>query len=269
MSIDATYWCDTCQREIPGTQAEEIRSGNGFVAVCSTCHRTLRATAADRTERPFVRVLASAFGYAFRPAILGSMAATVILAALLALVPVAGGVFAAVVQVSYLFGVLRASSAGEEELTVALEDVSDFAGFLAPLGRYLITLFLAALPAVLLAFGTRNPVLTGLGALLGVVYLPAGLIVAAHGSGCLGPLNPAPAVQIIRAIPVPYTLTVGFVVVTGGLGVGLDLLGDAAAKALARVPLLPGFLQAMLTLLPAVIVARMLGLLVYEHGDEI
>jgi hypothetical protein len=269
MTATAAYWCEHCQREIPAGQAEEVRAGTGFISVCPGCHRALGAQAAAPAERSFARVLAGAFAYAARPATLAWIAGMVLLAGFVSFVPLVGGLLSLIVLISYLFGVLRVSSQGEDDLMVAPDDIGDLTTWFAPLVRYLLTFLMALSPGLLAAYLTESPLLGGAGALLGLLYLPAGMIVAAHSSGCVGPLNPVPAAVIIGRIPGPYALTLAFLALAAGLGYGLRFLGGLAAGALEGVPFIPGYLTSVLGLLPAVVMARMLGLLVYEHGHEI
>lgn len=265
----ASYWCEPCQRELLATQVEEIRSGTGFMAICPTCRRPLRAATGDLAERPFAQVLAGAFLFVARPASLAWIAGMALVATFVTYVPFFGGILSAIVQISYLFGVLRASSAGEDDFVVAPDDITDTWSWLAPLMRYSITVAIAVLPALVAGFLTGNPVAVGVGVLVGAVYLPAGMIVAAHGSGCLGPINPVPAAQIVGRIPGPYAMTLGFLAIAAVLGYGLINTGAHVAAALKGVPVLPGVVQLVAGLIPAVVMARMLGLLVYEHGHRI
>ena len=272
------YWCDTCNRQLLETQVEEVRSGTGFLPVCPTCHRAVHpdggrdAGAAPpdlgRVVASFPTTLLGAFAYPFRPWSLGLTAALVLLTSFVAFVPIVGFLLVAILQITYLFNIVRTTAAGEDDMTVALDSGNDMLDWLAPLVRYTLALVVAFTPAFLVFGLTRStPLAVGVG-VLGALYLPAALITAAHGSGCLGPINPIPAAQIIARIPGPYLLTVAFLGVAGALAFGLRIASDKLV-AVVPIPFIPALLAGVVQLLAPVAMARLLGLLVREHGEEL
>lgn len=276
MALDetATYWCDGCNRYVPVTWVEELRVGSETRAVCPTCKLALvvqgrptrAATLDDGAGRLYPVLLAHAFIFPFRGMTLLIIAATALVAYIAALVPLLGWLLSLAVQAAFLFQIVRTTAAGQDDFTMDAETVLDW---VSPLGRYFGAFLVAGVPALAAWIGTQNVALTLAGGALGLVYLPAAFIAASYPSGCLGPLNPLPAIVLIAKIPVAYGITLAFVAVTVGLGVGVGYAAKAISTALAPVPVLPTLLALVLRMLPPAIAARMLGLLVREHGDEL
>jgi hypothetical protein len=92
------------------------------------------------------------------------------------------------------------------------------------------------------------------------------LIVSAHREGCLGPLNPVPAVRIIARIPGPYLLTLGFLLVALVLGFAVVYL---TALLVGGIPIVGALALRVFGLYAPVVMARQLGVLVYEHREEL
>jgi hypothetical protein len=283
LDLAATYWCDGCNRSLPGAEAETMRAGSGTLAICPTCKRALvveSRPAGVATGRPaplatadgsarggsYPEVLGRAFLFPFRPMTLAIFAATTVVAYVAGWVPLLGGLIGTAVQVAFLFQIVRTTAVGQDDFTMEAETVLDW---VSPLGRYFGAFLVAAMPALAAWLATRNVALAAAGGVAGMVYLPAAFIAASYPSGCLGPLNPLPAIGLIAKIPGAYAVTLAFVAVAVGLGVGLGYVAAALARALAVVPALPSLISMLLHLLPAAIAARMLGLLVREHGDEL
>jgi hypothetical protein len=99
---------------------------------------------------------------------------------------------------------------------------------------------------------------------IGVLYLPAALIVAAHDERWLAPLNPAPAVALITRIPGSY-----FVACAMLLGLFAFSGGAVAAARTLGMPFVGSAIEWVLGSLPLVAAARMLGILVYEKREEL
>jgi hypothetical protein len=267
----ATYWCDGCKRYLP--HASELDDGTGAPVPCPICRRPLtveRRAAAfakpDDVGGAYPVVLGRAFLFPFRGMTLAIIGGTAVVAYIAALIPLFGWLLALAVQAAFLFQIVRTTAVGQDDFTMEAETVLDW---VSPLGRYFGTFLVAGAPALAAWIGTQSVPLTVAGGALGLVYLPAGFIAASYPSGCLGPLNPLPAIVLIARIPGAYAITLAFLAVTVGLGVGAGYAAKAISTALAPVPVLPMLLALVLRMLPPAIAARMLGLLVREHGDEL
>jgi pilus assembly protein TadC len=77
------------------------------------------------------------------------------------------------------------------------------------------------------------------------------------------------AVAFITRVPRPYAVTLGFVAVAAALSALVSYLMLAMEAALSAVPILPGMVSGAASMLGPMIMARMLGLLVREHAEEI
>jgi hypothetical protein len=272
----ARFWCEECKRSLGGSEVEEILAGTTTFTMCPACKRAVVAEAGPAPDvvgtrvEPLPRVLAGAFLYPFRPQTLLLLGGVLLLSILVGLVPFLGGLLARAVQAAFLFQIVRSTADGQDDWVFGADDSGDIADWISPLGRYLGAFVTAGAPALAAWIGTQSPALTLAAGALGLVYLPAAFIAASYKSGgCLGPLNPLPALGVILRIPGPYAITLGFLALVVGADVGLFV----ALAALARAPG-GGAIAAMLLSLAAGIIsstvmARMLGLLVREHGDEL
>ncbi|MFT3767098.1 MAG: hypothetical protein QM820_16500 [Minicystis sp.] len=163
---------------------------------------------------------------------------------------------------------MRATSEGHEEWNEAPVQGRTLTEWLAPLLKYAGVVLVAAAPAIVVLLATDLPPLAVLVAIPGLIYLPAGLIAASFPGGCLGPLNPLPALALIARIPAHYALTLGFLAVALVLGSGFAFVGQYLIMR-DPVPFLAGIVGTFLRLLGPVAMARMLGLLVREHAEEL
>tara|TARA_B100001750_G_scaffold148313_1_gene118647 strand:- start:1238 stop:1957 length:720 start_codon:yes stop_codon:yes gene_type:complete len=113
------------------------------------------------------------------------------------------------------------------------------------------------------------PAWAGALGLVWLLYLPASLLLAAGGTGCLGGLNFVGGVQLIARAPASYGLLL------------LCLVVPVAGMALLSAVMVPfmvaggitGFVAEgvlnVLLLFPAVAAARMLGLFLYHNAEEL
>jgi hypothetical protein len=196
-----------------------------------------------------------------------------IAAAIAGLVPFVGWLIVLCIEVGFLFAVLRTAAAGGEDIEASAEELNSIFDWLGPLVRYLLAVLTAFFPAVIAWFalggGPESELVAGGLAIAGVLYLPAAIIVAAHGVGCLGAVNPVPAVALIGRIPKPYAITVAMLAAALVAGVGMHLAVPKIVKALSILPILPGLIGKSLLLYAPMVSMRMLGLLVHEHGEEL
>ncbi|APR85251.1 Hypothetical protein A7982_10600 [Minicystis rosea] len=276
----AQFWCDACQLLVTGDRIEAVRAGSGSLATCATCKRALipQNEAAKPTfgrltrERApegmsFPRILAGALLYPFRTDSLIIVGGIAFFVWFVGLAAGLGDLLGLAVQLGLLFQLVRATAEGHEEWNVIPEG-SRFSEWMAPLIKYSLVMFIAALPAIIVGFATHLAPLAALAGLFGLVYLPAGFIAASFPGGWLGPLNPLPAISLIARIPVQYAVTLGFLVLALVIGGTLAFLGQALVATVA-MPMIPGVIAAFLRFLGPVVMARMLGLLVREHADEL
>lgn len=261
-------FCDHCGVYREPHETRWAGPSHAAVAVCTSCGGALRKEE-QRVTVPIAKALFKAFGYPLSPVIAVSTVLAALASAFISFVPLIGGLLSATIVVAYLFLILRASAEGRDDLASDAEVAGRLLLWLEPLVRYLLTWLVAFSGAGLALFAlgwpAGAPVVLALTA-LGAFYLPAGLIVSAHREGCLGALNPVPAVRIIARIPGPYFLTLGFLLVALVLGACVVYL---TALLLGGVPILGGLALRVFGLYAPVVMARQLGVLVHEHREEL
>jgi hypothetical protein len=247
-----------------------INAGKGTVASCAVCGGALHGEK-QRVAPDLAPEMARAYGYPFTPAAAIAIVATFVLCTFVSFVPLVGGALSVSIMVAFFFLVLRATAEGQEGLASDFELDQNIWLWFSPLARYLLTLLVAFAPAALgyVAFGPPLGAIVAIGgAVLGVVYLPAGMIVAAHAEGCFGPLNPTPAIRIIGRIPGPYFLTLGFMIVSALVGAALGYVAKLLGGAIAA-PLVPALIARALGFYAPTVMARQLGILMREHSESL
>lgn len=223
-------------------------------------------------SRPYALELLAAFAYPIQRTAPAVFVGVALVSQLLSYVPLVGGLMSGAVVLGYLFAVLRASANGDDELPMG-GDFTDWDDFAGPIVRYVGAIVVCFVPAVVLAFvapwdeAWALPAVVA-AALAGLAYMPAAIIIAAHGSGCLSVLNPVGGVQLIGRLPLAYTLTTLAVGLTVALDVGVVTLLRTVA-AVIPVPFLPGFAVRVVGLYFPIVAFRMLGGLISHHEDEL
>ena len=227
---------------------------------------------ASRVVRPFHLELARAFAYPLGPAKLLVAGLVVLASGFVGFVPVVGWFLSGGIVLGYLAAVVRLTAAGKDDLDVAPEDIGGVVRWVRPLVLYTVTALVAFGPALASAYALGMPqgewVVYPL-QIAGAVYLPAALVVSAHAVRLTAPFNPLPALALIVRIPAAYAVLLLFLAAAFATMLGLQRLTDVLGDALSAIPILPGFLAAVLQLLPQIVAARMLGLLVREHDEEL
>ncbi len=261
VSVVVTRRCVPCERVIADGEARRVRAGETEMLACPACGSALVGER-SRVVEPIHAQLLGAFRYPFQPTTFAVVAGFGVVTGLLSL---AGGIpaaFAFGLRCLYLFAVLRATAMGrdEPEIDPARVGGDGFDWSTRPTLRMLVTLAVAFLPALLAHFAVGNAVLTGALVVVGLAYAPAALIVTAHDDRVDAAVNPVPALRIIVAIPKTYAITCAFLV-----GLGLT-----SAMAISFTTGFAGTLvSSIVAFVPAVIGARMLGLLVAFHDEEL
>lgn len=260
-----TLRCPTCEALREGAQVKPIRAGSAEMKTCAKCGALLVAER-SRVVQPIAKVLARAALYPFRPLTLAISTGVLVVAFGASFLPF-GALIAGGVRFGWLFSVLRAASKGAEDPAIDPTEIAPSVFlWIGPFVRSSFALAVAFGPA-LIAYGVLGDagVIPAVAlALLGSVYLPAALILAAHNTGWLAPLNPLPALKLIAKIPGSYATACALLFVLA-MASGASV---AAARAL-DVPILSGMASAVLGFLPLVGAARMLGVLVHECREEL
>ena len=262
MDSGGLYWCGACHRGLTQSETRTIGAGSGTTNACGACGG-LVTQEQSRVVRPLAGELARSVALAFRPITLAITLAVLVLSGFTSFVPIAGGLLATGLRFGYLFAVLRSASAGQETVSLAGEDAGSIVAWFMPAVRMIFVVAIAYGPAVALGLSFHAPVLGVLFALLGTIYLPAAVIVAAHADGMGDVLNPVTAFYLIARIPGPYAIACGMVVVLLAVSVGLFV----AVLQLLGTSVLGLFFAPFFALQSLVCVARLLGTLVHENRE--
>lgn len=264
-------FCPRCAVERPRAACRASQLGTEPVLLCPVCGIVTRAVT-TRVREPLLTVFLTAARYPFQKDGWIALLALSFGAWVAAFLPLVGALLAGGLQLTYLFSIVRSTAKGDDDLPGAV-DFTEWSDLLRPMVRSLLASLVAFLPVILsLAFlreSSSLPVALGASALWAAAYLPGALAVASFQDGCLGGANPIPVIEIARRVPKEYALTVG---VLAALAVPAQLIRVLAAMA---VPPVLG-LSAIVTILGGAValivpfmMARVLGLLLRERGDEL
>jgi hypothetical protein len=262
-------YCDRCQAYRDGPQTRNAGPPQAPIPVCAACGGGLRVEQ-QRIAQPLTSALLGAFAFPFKPAVAAAVAGVALVSYFVQLIPLFGNALAATTILTSVFLALRGTAEGRDDLASEMEISESFMLWFSPLIRYLLTLGVAYGPPIaalfILGWPAGAAVVIALAA-LGTFYLPAGMIVAAHQEGCLGPLNPIPGARIIARIPGPYLLTLGFLLLSLLVGAVLGYVAHLVAS--IPVPVVTALCARAINLFAPLVMARQLGLLVREHGEEL
>jgi hypothetical protein len=266
--LAATYRCDSCDTTFAESALRRIEVNRRVALACPVCgHGVERLGSLGREVKPFAPLLLSAFAYPLRhPAALLAFAfASMVASILWPLSVIVRWAFC-----GYFFLIITKTQKGEDTPPEPA-DFTWIGDLIGPFFRFLLTAAFAFLPLTVAVLTAASlPVRYAL-ASLGGVYLPAGLIVAAGSESFARPLNPLPALAIIAKIPLPYATLL--VIISGALGIGwaIQEVCTWLEPLLWMIPLLPSFLASTLGLglYAPFVIARMLGLLVREHAEDL
>jgi hypothetical protein len=178
---------------------------------------------------------------------------------------------------AYIFSIIRATGRGSREVEVPeFRDV--LTDLVVPAVRGAVVVGLVWGPPLVYLkllrtgssdagpFGLGDPaVLLYLG--LGVGYAPMALLAAATGIGVLGMLNPLAVFAAIRRTGSDYGIALGAL----AAGAALAVVGNTLAGFVARVPVpfVSHWAAESVRLYVPFVMARILGLLLYLHGDAL
>lgn len=259
------YRCPACNLFLDGAEIKSIKAGSTEMKACARCGGAL-VTERSRVVQPVAASLARATLYPLRPLTLAISVGVMIASFLASYVPF-GDLVAWGIRFGWLFAVLRAASSGADDPEIDPSEIGPtLVSWTGPFVRYALAAIVACGPALAAALllGDSGYAIAGLLAVVGSLYLPAALIIAAHDESLVAGLNPLPALRLIARIPGPYATACALLAVLGLLAGGTVL----AARALA-IPIASPLIEAVVGFLPLVGAARMLGVLVHECREEL
>lgn len=258
------FRCDDCDKVFSPGALKLVVVGRTELHACPICGHGVRKAVEGRVVVPFVTQLSRAFAFPLRdPA---AVVAVGVAATLAAYVQLFGRWLAMALVVGYGFAIVRKTSVGGDRAPEAV-DFSSLSELFAPLMRYMFVVLGAGVPAVIALIAQAAPAVTITLAVLGVLYVPAGMIVASESDGVL--VNPFAALAIVQRIPGPYVVLLAFLAVVVAVGAGVSIAGDRLQTMLTMIPLFPRLVATTIGLYAPFTAARMLGLLVREHAEEL
>jgi hypothetical protein len=270
--IQIAYRCDTCAEYVDAAMLREVRVREGAadcIRACPKCGMAVREER-SRVVRPFLGLLVGAFRWPLRRDVAFALFALGLMGFVCKLLFTSLGTpVAVIIAIMYLLAIVRTTGLGDERAPHAVDWVNA-TDLLRPAFRFYLAWSLAFIPVGLAQIGGGSLVMMSLGALLGMLYLPAGLILAAHSDGWLAPLNLLKATRLALRMPRNYLLTSVFVVVLTWIALAIFTLLELLYE---RTPMPMGIAVGIVfyvgwLVVPAII-ARMLGILVREHVPEI
>jgi hypothetical protein len=251
------------------------------LTVCLTCGELPEAITLHRAqEKPYVLRLLSAPLWPLQPQGLMLMFAIGVVRALLSYSPL-GVLVSSCVLAAACFAMLRASARGNNDFE--LFDSTDlFNDLLAPGFKGLLAFLIVFAPAGLYAavrlhgFSGEagdavmrvalDPVLW-LALLAGIAWAPMAVMFAASGGGVLSMLNPIEVVRAASRLGPSYIVAIGVLcalTIPWLLAMGVGTLISAIP-----IPFIPRIIDYTLACYVPFIAVRVLGLLLYTHGDEV
>lgn len=212
---------------------------------------------ASPTVSAFARSFGRAFAHPFRAEPLLWMTVVAVVGGLLSYAPPRwGGGFGYVIAAGFLFGVIRHTAAGFDDVDVGPAELRDPEQWGVPLFRVATVTALALGPGVILVHYAQSDGLVALAFAIGGALLPAMVILVAHGS--LGDaLHPKNLVSLIGSMGFRYVGgVVGLAIV---VCIAVVFLG--VARELYTVRWVGHVLAWFVGLYPAFVGARWLGML--------
>lgn len=302
----AGWSCDSCQASLCPDCVAVRRAMSTEYHACGLCNGRALPLLVHRASTPLAQRLRGLWRYPFTPTGLMVLGATSALLALLRvtaqetflLLKFLPTVFGLGFFWALFFSIIRGTARGEQEMETP--DYSElFADCVAPALRGFVGTSLVWLPGLLYLlhvkqWDVRKPLddllmtpafyVTGglpqldfsqvvgdpvlwLIILAGCTYVPMVLLLSAAGYSAVRMLNPLVVIGAARRLGRDYTLTLG---VLAGLAVaGVLMHGVAAGVRWVGVPVLSTLVSEFLTTLVPVLMARVLGLLLFTRGDSL
>lgn len=271
----ATYSCVKCRKSFCPECIHEVRFAGRTNKFCPVCGGILTPYVGETMRLPravadgFFAALPGAFAYPFRKdglILLTGGAAFFALLDWLAAHTFIFGIVLGLVSTAYLFAcmqrIVQSSAQGEDQMP-EWPDLTDFwQDIVTPFCQYLGTLALCFTPA-LGALVLGQPLVAGVLASLGAVYLPMGLLTVAMADSIAG-INPVNVVLSILKVPLEYLVTLIVMAVVLVVGYFVEAVLSAVP-----IPIVIPLLISFASLFFITVLMRLLGLLYYTNRDRL
>lgn len=265
-AFTAAFGCLHCGAHLCPRCAASRKAGYTDYLECGLCGGPAETLLVPRSVEPYARRILSAPRYPLnRSGLLAIGAAGLVLWLLKLFISLIGWFVGFVLLWSYVFSVIRQTAVGKDE--VEPPDVVSGFELVSSFLRALAVMAVVFGPAGLFAMYASGPAfVSGLLVALGAVLAPMSLIVAASGAPLLQALSPIHLVAYIRRIRGDYAIAfAASVVLVGAIGIIAFLTGW-----LSRLPIpLTSLLAECISVYPALVAGRVLGLLLFVHGGAL
>lgn len=276
----AGWFCPACNANLcPGCAVLESVAATDLIS-CGQCGAVVEELKVHRSRSPFIRRLLGAWLYPVKPsgllALLAVGAVVALARGVFHIVPLLPGLAVLVVWLGCfwgsLFWIVRGTAMGAEHFT-APDFTSVMHDLVDPAIRGLVATALLWVPALLFVFVFSVAESDSPGSLflliliVTLLYAPLALLFAATGESKLSLLNPFKVIGVGMSLGRPYLMVTAFLVPLALLYVVLMAVGMWVSS--WPVPLVAPVVGEAISLYVPFVVARMLGLLLYVHGDRV
>ncbi|WP_395805725.1 hypothetical protein [Archangium minus] len=275
----AGWFCPACNANLCPSCAVLESVASTDLSSCGQCGAAVEELKVHRSRTPFLRRLLETWMYPLKPsgllALLGVGAVVALARGVFHITPSLPKLAVLVVWLGCfwgsLFWIVRSTAMGAEHFT-APDFTSVMHDLVDPAIRGLLATALLWVPAILFIVFSLGGA-EGLGPLFlllliaTLLYAPLALLFAATGESKLSLLNPFKVIGVGMSLGQPYLMVAAFLVPLAGLYVLLTVVGKWVAS--WPVPLVAPVVGEALSLYAPFVMARMLGLLLYVHGDRV
>ncbi|WP_375765696.1 hypothetical protein NR798_28785 [Archangium gephyra] len=274
----AGWFCPACDAKLcPDCAVLESVASTDLLS-CARCGGAVEEFKVHRSHAPFSRRLLGTWSYPLRKsgllALLAVGAVVAMSRGLASILPFVPGLILLTIWLGSfwgsLFWIVRGTAMGAEHFTAPdFHDVHH--DLVSPAIRGTVATALIWVPAVLFIWNADETngsiAMFAVMVLATVLYAPMALLFAATGQGTLSLLNPFKVIGIGMRLGRAYLVVAAWMVPLALLH--LVLMFVAGKVSSLSIPLLPSVVGEALSLYVPFVMARMLGLLLYVHGDRV
>ena len=246
------YNCDKCVND---------KNGLGPAAKCFHCGKTLHSLGASQTAVPFWRRLNESFRYPTSNDALLLIIGSSILSSAAIVIPLGFVLLILISGVVLKYGFCCLQDTAEGNLQAPKINEAYQGGLILIL--QLFFLFTCVSIAITLSYAYLGSVLTMLISTILISALPAMVITFALNDNILTALNPAANYRLIRAIGLPYSLLLGFMMIMfSSIGIISELLEYFP-------PVITAIGESVASNYYMVVIFHMMGYMIFQYQDKI
>jgi hypothetical protein len=274
----AGWFCAACDAKLcPDCAVVETVASTDLLS-CARCGGAVEELKVHRSHAPFSRRLVGAWLYPLRKsgliALLAVGAVVALSRGVASLLPFVVGIIPLSIWLGSFWGsifwIVRSTAMGAEHFTPPdFHDVHH--DLVRPAIRGTMATALMWIPAIVFVWKAGElglpDALFWLVVLASALYAPMALMIAATGESTLSLLNPFKVIGISMRLGRAYLMVAAWMVPLAMLH-GLLMAVDGAVSSL-NIPLVAPVLGEAISLYVPFVMARMIGLLLYVHGDRV